>query len=163
LINNPNRNATTAEKMRDFIVPVTGEFAPDAFYGLGPLDIDRFNSERLILLADWDSKRILITIVQGAYGPPRIQKGLDESFELKYLIPESMSEFDFICGTDQGRDQYGEHVSEDKFDAKYQEYILKVAMAADKVFESVPKNVDVSDDIKSQIRAILEPYRSEYY
>lgn len=159
MVNHPNRNSITSDKMRAHLVAVTRKFATNALS-----ELNKINDERLILLADWESRQIFITIVSGPYGTKRVQQGLDESFEVEYLIPKNCeSKFDFICNTQQGRDQHGNVVSQDQFDVMYQAHILDAAMAADRILGGVPEGATVSDDVKSQVRDILEPYRSEYH
>lgn len=157
MVNHPNRNTATVETLRGHLVPATKKIKHGEFSKISKPD-----GERLILVADWESRQIFITIATGPYGSMRVQKGLDESFEVKYLIPTDVeSEFDFICGTIQGRHEHG-NAPQDEFDTKYQAYILDAAMTANEILDSVPKDDVVGDDVKTQVRALLEPFRNHY-
>ena len=50
-------------------------------------NIDEYNGERVVLIADWQSKHMYVSIVKGSTGTLGVQRGWDESFEVKYIFP----------------------------------------------------------------------------
>ena len=49
-----------------------------------------------------------------------------------------------------------------QFNKSYQEHIINVALKAEALLNKVPNEAEVSDEVKSQVREILEPYISEH-
>ena len=82
LVNHPNRKAATADDLRGNVVAVTKRIKHGEFS-----NIDEYNGERVVLIADWQSKHMYVSIVKGSTGTLGVQRGWDESFEVKYIFP----------------------------------------------------------------------------
>lgn len=146
MVNHPNRKAATIETLRGYLVPIQkkikqGEFA----------NVSKINSEYLVLEANWESRLIYVTVQKGGGVPMYVAQGLAERFMVKYLFPRNRTESEVI-GFYEG------DLPKPNFNKMYQEYVLGQARAAQEILESAPADEVVSDDIKSQVRAVLDPY-----
>jgi hypothetical protein len=149
MVNHPNRNAATIETLRSEFVPSTKNIKQGSF-----AEINKADGERLILVVDWELRKIFLTVVQGPYGHPRIKEGLDKSFEIDYLFPRNRTISEAIG-------YYEGDLPKPNYNGLYQNYILNAIKRAEKIFDGVSDG-DIEDDIKSKVIAALEPYRSHY-
>ena len=149
MVNHPNRNAATIETLRSKFVPSTKNIKQGAF-----AEINKADGERLILVVDWELRKIFLTVVQGSYGPPRIKEGLDKSFEIDYLFPRDRT-------TSEAIGYYEGDLPKPNYNSLYQNYIIRAIKRAEKIFDEMSDG-DVDDDIKSKVSSALEPYRSHY-
>lgn len=150
MVNHPNRNVCSIDTLRKNLVPVSKKIKSGEFS-----KIDKFFGERVIFVASWKSRVVYTTIANGPYCPASVREGDDESFETKHMLSK----------TTDVKQQIGfefDDRSKNSFDKIYQNYLINEALKAQEIFDNLPADEDVSDEVKQRIRNVLKPYFSEY-
>jgi hypothetical protein len=135
------RKAATIQTLRKCLVSITRQIKLDAFSQL-----DRFNSERLVFLVDWELKGVFITVVQGSYGTPRVHEGLDTVFNVNLLFPTFGR--NYVIGYFEG--------CSSSYNRLFHDYVLSKGKEAKQILDSASES-DALDDIKSKVSAVLAP------
>lgn len=123
----------TVEELRDNLVPIMRDFKS------GFSKVDKYNGERLALLVNWESRQLFATILKGPCIPPRVQQGLDETFNTNFMIPRDIPFYD-----------------------DPENHILNAAYKAQVTLLELSVVTELSDEMKAEFREILEPYRQQY-
>lgn len=150
MVNHPNRNAATIDTLRTHLVPVKKKIKNAEFS-----KIDRYFGERILLVASWENKQVCVTVVTGCYRPPQITYGEAETFEIQPMFKKGYDVSDQIGFGEGDRPK-------PNFNKMYQQFILDHALEAQEILDNVPFDESVSEEIKAQIRSVLNPYFDEY-
>lgn len=142
--------AASAEDLRDCLVTVTSKIKQGALS-----EVNKYYGERLVLKADWECRKVYITIIQGSGVSMDVSAGRATMYEVSCLFP-SFKTMEEAIGF------YPGDRPKPNFNNLYQKFILDAALAANNVLDNLPDDVEVSDEIKAQVSAILEPYREQY-